>query len=259
MKIAVCVKLAPDPEDIQVLRDGSISLDRAEWIIGGFDLPAIEAAVRLADASNGSVTAISAGPRQVDQSRLKKDILSRGAQELFMVADDALADAGTHLTASVLAAVVRKAGPFDLVLCGEGSPDLYFQQTGIQIGEILEWPVLNYISKVELEDGHLVVERSLEEEIEVLEVPLPCVLSVTSDIHIPRLPTMKDILKAGQKPVKVETLQELGASLPSEKHFDILEIHAPQQVQRKQIRIDGSPEQAVQTLIEALKKEKLIS
>ena len=92
MNIVVCVKLTPDAGDIEVRPDGSISLERAEWIIGSFDLQAIEAGVRLAEAQPaGKVIALSAGPRQINNSKLKKDLLSRGPDELVLVVDDALA------------------------------------------------------------------------------------------------------------------------------------------------------------------------
>ncbi len=79
MNIIVCYKLAPDAGDIEVRPDGSLSLERAEWTIGSFDLQAIEAGVRLVEAAGGKVTALSAGPRPIDNSRLKKDLLSRWA------------------------------------------------------------------------------------------------------------------------------------------------------------------------------------
>lgn len=257
MNIAVCVKLTPDAGDIEVKNDGSISLDRAEWIIGGFDLQAIEAAVRLAEAAEGKVIAISAGPPQIDNSRLKKDVLSRGPDEMYLVADQALANANTALTAAVLAAAVRKLGPFDLVLCGEGSADLYFQQVGLQLGELLGWPTLNFISKITPQGAGLLVERTLEEEVEVLEVPLPAVLSVTSDINPPRLPNIKEILKASKKPTVTENLSSLGVALP-ENTAEIISVKAPQQAQRKNVIIEGSTDEAVQALIGYLNKEGLL-
>src|SRR5512133_2165363 len=103
MNIVVCVKLTPDAGDIETRPDGSISLARAEWIIGGFDLQAMEAGVQLAEATGGKVTALSAGPRPASNSKLKKDILARGPDELVMVVDDILQDADTYTTALVLA------------------------------------------------------------------------------------------------------------------------------------------------------------
>src|SRR5512135_2746143 len=114
MNIIVCYKLSPDAGDIEVKGDGSISLEKAEWIIGGFDLHAVEAGMRLAEATGGKVLALSAGPRQVDNSKLKKDILSRGPDELYLLIDDSLRDADTSVTAEVLARAIRKMGAFDL-------------------------------------------------------------------------------------------------------------------------------------------------
>ena len=149
MNIIVCYKLTPDAADIEIKPDGSIGLERAEWTISSFDLQAIEAGVRLAEATGGKVIALSAGPHPLDNSKLKKDLLSRGPDELLLVVDDRLKDADTATTASVLAQAVRKAGGADLVLCGEGSADLYFQQVGLQLGEKLGLPTLNAISHIQ--------------------------------------------------------------------------------------------------------------
>lgn len=258
MNIVVCFKITPDAEDIEVQPDGSISLERAEWKIGSFDLQAIEAGVRLAESIGGKLTALSAGPALINQSKLKKDLLSRGPDELILVADDALADADTHTSASVLAAAVRKLSSVDLVLCGEGSADLYFQQVGLQLGELLGWPTLNAIGKIEPEESRLVVERSLEDVVEILEVPLPAVLSVTTDINPPRLPTMKEILKAGKKPVTEWTLADLNLEGVLQPRVQTLQSIAPPQVERKKQVISGAPEEIARTLVETLRKDGVL-
>ncbi len=258
MNVIVCYKLSPDAGDIEVRSDGSISVERAEWIIGGFDLHAVEAGMKLAEATGGKVLALSAGPRQVENSKLKKDLLSRGPDELYLVVDDGLQGADTSVTAEVLARAIRKMGAFDLVLCGEGSADLYFQQTGLQLGEKLGLPTLNAVSKIDPLDGALLVERSLEDEIEVLEVPLPAVLSVTTDINVPRLPSMKEILKAGKKPVTQWALADLGLGSGLKAQVEVASVHAPHRKQRKKVLIPGAPEEAAQTLAAYLGKEGLV-
>src|SRR5271169_3951198 len=186
MNIVVCYKLAPDAEDIEVKSDGSISLEKAEWIIGEYDLRAVEAAVKLVETVGGKAMALSVGPHQLSNSKAKKDILSRGPDELYLVEDDVLEKADTNLTARVLAAAIQKIGSCDLVICGEGSSDMYFQQVGLQLGEMLGVPTINSVSKIEMADGKLMVERSLEDEVEVLDIPLPAALAVTTDINQPR-------------------------------------------------------------------------
>jgi len=128
MNIVTCFKFAPDSEDIEVKQDGTISLEKAEWIISDYDLQGVEAAVTLVESSSGKVTALSAGSHKISNSKLKKDILSRGPDELYMVVDDQLDVNDTHFTAEILAQAIQKLNQVDhvdLVICGEGSSDLY--------------------------------------------------------------------------------------------------------------------------------------
>ncbi len=258
MKIVVCVKITPDAGDIEARPDGSISLEKAEWTIGGLDLQAVEAAVQLAEATSSQVIALSAGPSPVGSSKLRKDLLSRGPDELVLVVDEALRGADTAATAAVLAAAVRKIGGADLVLAGEGSADLYFQQVGLQLGERLDLPTLNAVTRIALEGDHLLVERTLEDAVEVLEAPLPAVLSLAAEVNQPRLPTMKMILMAGKKPVTQWSLADLGISSPLEESIQVISTQAPPRRQRKQVVITGAAGEAAAALAGYLGKEGII-
>lgn len=257
MNIVTCFKFAPDSKDIEVRADGSVSLEKAEWFISAYDLNAVEAAVKLVEGSTGKVMALSAGPQKISNSKLKKDILARGPDELYLVIDEQLGNNDTHFSASILAQAIRKLGQVDLVICGEGSSDLYFQQVGLQVGEMLGWPTINAVGKIEAAGSHVIVERNLEDEVEVLEVPLPALLSVTTDINVPRLPGMREILKAGQKPVVEWKLADL-AGPENKAAVEVLSVSAPRQVQRKKVLIEAKAEDAVQTLIGYLSKEGVI-
>jgi electron transfer flavoprotein beta subunit len=256
MNIVTCFKFAPDSKDIEVKGDGSVSTEKAEWIISDYDLQGVEAGVKLAEATGSKVTGLSAGTAKISNSKLKKDILSRGPNELYLVIDDCLAVNDTHSTAVILAQAIKKLGQVDLVICGEGSSDLYFQQVGLQVGELLGWPTVNAVGKVDAADGKIIVERNLEDEVEVLEVPLPAVISVTTDINTPRLPSMKEILKAGQKPVTEWKLADLAGG--SEEGVAVMSVKAPRHVERKKIMIEGKPEDAAAALISYLSKEGVI-
>lgn len=257
MNIVVCVKLAPDAKDIQIKGDGSISVEKAEWVIGQYDLQAVEAGVQLVEAGGGKVMALNAGPIAIANSKLRKDVLSRGPDELYQVVDDSGKMEDTHYTALVLAEAIKKLGQVDLVLCGEGSSDLYFQQAGLQLGEILDLPVFNAVGKITPVSNSVVIERNLEDEVEILDVPLPAVLSVTTDINQPRLASMKEILKAGKKPVTEWKLADLGFS-ETKAGVEVLSTTAPRQVERKKIVIPGSADEAVQTLVGYLSKEGVL-
>ena len=107
--------------------------------------------------------------------------------------------------------------------------------------------------------GELLVERSLEDEVEVLEVPLPAVLSVTTDINQPRLPTMKEILKAGKKPVTEWSLADLGieAQLQAAGGGAQHQRAAPGPAQAGDDP-RARPEEAAQALVGYLSKEGIV-
>jgi electron transfer flavoprotein beta subunit len=154
-----------------------------------------------------------------------------------------------------LKAGIEKIGEYDLVLCGDGSADIYAQQVGAQLGQLLNIPTINSVSKiVSVTDGKATVERTLEDEIETLEVPLPAVISVTADINVPRIASMKQILSAGKKPSTVWTAGDAGLTIPTNS-IEVLETKAPEQVDRKQIVVDGDSDDAIQEFIEKIAVE----
>lgn len=256
MNIIACYKIVPEEQDIVVLQDRSLSFARAEWKIGQYDLNAIEAGMQIVETAGGQVAALSVGSQPLENSKLKKGVLSRGPEELYLAVDPKLADADTHLTAQALAAAIRKIGACDLIICGEGSGDLYAQQVGAQLGELLNLPCINGISKITPQDNKIMAERTLENEVEVLEIPLPAVLSVTTDINLPRIPSMKNILAAGKKPVTQWDLSALDLE-QAENKTQVLSTLAPEQVERKQLILEGESEEVIQKLFESIRKELL--
>ena len=184
-------------------------------------------------------------------SKIQKDILSRGPDSLKLVLDDSKPFQDSLQTAKAIAGAVQAAGDYDLVLCGMGSSDLYFQEVGVQVGALLGLPAVNNVTGITpAGEGVLHVERTLENEVEVLEVPLPAVLSVSSEINVPSVPAMRDIMKAGKKPVEKLDCPDCG-----EPSLRTLEQLAPEQQERRQELVEGDGEEAVDALVRFLKKE----
>lgn len=249
MKIITCYKLVPEEQDIAIAADRSLDTGRAEAKISPFDLNAIEAAVQLA-GEDGEVVALSAGGAALGNAKLRKDLLSRGPQALYAVQDAQLERTLPQETAQALAAAADKIG-FDLLLCGEGSGDLYAQQVGLLVGEILQLPAVNAVSDITPGDGYVTVERVLEDEVEVLEVPLPAVLCVTSDINAPRIPSMKAILGAGKKPVTQWSAADIGWT-PGAPRAELAGVYAPRQTERKRVIVEGDGPEAIAELAQHL-------
>jgi Electron transfer flavoprotein, beta subunit len=201
MKIITCYKCVPDEQDIAINNaDGSLDFSKADAKISQYDLNAIEAACQLKQqAADAQVIAMSVGGKALTNVKGRKDVLSRGPDELVVVIDDQFEHALPQHTAAALAAAAQKSG-FDLILCGDGSSDLYAQQVSLLVGETLGIPAVNGVSKIlSLTDNTLTVERELEDETETLAIPLPAVVAVSTDINTPQIPSMKAILGAAKK------------------------------------------------------------
>lgn len=252
MKIIACCKIVPNEEGIVVLPNRELSMDNAPLAISQYDLNAMESGKKLAAETKGSLVALSIGSTAaLENTKIRKDVLSRGADELSVVMDDEHSFSDSLQTAKAIAAALKTMDSYDVVLCGAGSADLYAQEVGVQVGTLLDIPVVNNVTAINVaSDNTLEVERTLEEEIEVLEVTLPAVLSVSSEINVPAVPSMRDIMKAGKKPVNVLTIEEdLTASTTT------LEQLAPEQQDRRQEIVEGDGEEAVDALVQFLRKE----
>ena len=212
------------------------------------DLNALEAAVQLAAATGGSAIAVTAGAASIDDSKTKKNVLARGMEALYLTADDACADMDAYATAQVLAPMVEDLDGWDVVLVGDGSADLYAKQTGAQLAARLNVPYVAGAIALEEDGGSLKVRRKTEDEVEVLSVPLPAVVSVLPEAAAPRIPGMKDILAAGKKPMEAVALAEAPAAA-----LEVVSCKAPVQAERAMEVYDATDDGAVEKFAAALK------
>ena len=255
MKIAVCCKLTPDTEDISPAADGSVSAAKANWSVSEYDLQAIQAATDMRKAGD-EVVALTVGGPITDQSNLIKALMSRGSLDrLVRVVDDAAAEADASVIAKALAELVRKVDA-DLVLFGEGSSDRYARVTGSLVAAELGWPCVNAVDAIAANPDSVVVERDVEDGVEVVELSVPCALAVTSTINIPTTPGMKAVLAAGKKPVETFTLADLGvASAPA---ITCVSSEVPPKPGRRLIMLEGAPDEAASELVAKLKADHVL-
>lgn len=249
MNIVVAFKVVPDDQDIHVSNDGVLDYSKAKNIVSTYDLNAIEAAVQLSAANEESkVVAVTIGGAGIDESKLKKNVLARGVDELYMIADDKCKELDAHATAAALAELISKVGDFDVILCGDGSADNYAQQVDVQLAAKLGLPVVSSATKIVPKDDFLEIERTLEDVVEVVEVSLPAVVSVVPDIALPRIPGMKDILAAGKKPMNVTA-----SDMSYENTIEVVSCLAPKQADRRQEILEASVDGAIEQFAAALK------
>jgi len=195
MNIVVCIKQVPDTTEVRIdpvtntlIRQGVPS------IVNPFDKNALEAALQLKDQLGAKVTVLTMGPPQAKEAL--KECLSMGADEAVLVTDRAFGGADTLATSYTLAAAIRKLGQVDLILCGKQAIDGDTAQVGPEMAEHLGLPQFTYVCKLEVNGTTLRAHREQDECIEVVEGPLPMVITVVKTINEPRYASCRGVLRS---------------------------------------------------------------
>lgn len=199
LNILVFIKQVINSEDIQTdpvtgnfIRTGMAS------ILNPVDKNAIEEALKIRDAHGGSVSAITMGPPQAQD--VLNNALALGCDKVYLLSDSSFAGSDTLATGYVLAKAAEKIGDFDLLLFGRNSMDAATAQTGPITAEFLGLPQATLVTELEIKDGWAYCTRTLEDNLQVVRVKLPAVISVNREINTPRFPTPRNVLNSKNKP-----------------------------------------------------------
>ena len=211
MRTIVCMKAVPsttevrmDPKTNTIVRDGRHS------VANPFDTAALEVALALKDELSGRVSVLSMGIP--DTCRLLRDAIARGADDALLLSDRAFAGADTLATSYALSMGLDELGDADLVLCGKMAVDGDTAQIGPELGGILGVPCVTSVFEVlEASDHRVVVRHDTDEGSEVVEVPLPAVLTVAKDVATLRMPSIAGVRAAADAEVRVIDAAKLGA------------------------------------------------
>lgn len=251
--ILSCYKWVVDEAYIRSGSRGELDLSLADYKISDYDKNAIEEAMLLNERYGGSTAVITVG--LPDDTKGVKDALSRGPQKAYFINDPAFADLPPEQTAGLLAAAVSTGIPYDIIICGEGSSDLYAGQVGARLAERLGIPCLCYVQKIELNGSELIAERKTDEGVEVVTVSLPVLLTVVPDINTPRLPGLRDTLAAGKKPVEEFTADDL----PSVESARLLTTASKASSVKRSGRVFGADDAGIGDLVQELKNSGVIA
>ncbi|MBY6276044.1 electron transfer flavoprotein subunit beta/FixA family protein [Symbiobacterium thermophilum] len=256
MKALVCYKWVKDEADIVVDPvNKTLKTDKAKYKISDYDRNALELGAQLNEKNNVEVISITVG-QEVKSSTM--DVLARGSQKAYYVEAP---EVDSSITAKIIAEAVKKIGDIDLIICGEGSADQYSQQVGPRLAALLGYQLVTYASAVEINGNEITIERKLEDGIEVIKVQGPTVITVLSEINVPRIPGMKQILSAKKKPSQELSLDDLGFTPDKlESGMKVINI-GPSIMERKQIRLnsgDVTIKDAATELVQLLKANKII-
>ncbi|MFH1379479.1 MAG: electron transfer flavoprotein subunit beta/FixA family protein [bacterium] len=204
MNIVACIKQVPNTTDVKINPDtGTLQREGVDAVINPFDTYAVEEAIRLKERMPGSkVYALSMGPPQAEKAL--RETLELGIDEAILLSDRAFAGADTLATSYTLAAAIDKIGDVLIILCGKQATDGDTAQVGPGIAEHLGIPHIAYVKKIEkIDKKNIVVERMMEDGYDVIEAPVPVLLTVVKEINEPRLPSLKLKIAARKKQIAV--------------------------------------------------------
>jgi len=267
MKIVVCVKQVPATESKLTLSPEGTDIDRSglSFIVNPYDEFAVEEALQIKERlGTGEVTILSLRPHAAQKpEEALRTCLAMGADKAILLNDMAFESGDGFTTATVLAAALRRLS-FDLLLFGKQAVDDDGGAVGIQVAELLGIPHVAVVNKLEIhaEARTAVAHRQIEGGIEVVDTPLPALITCQKGLNEPRYPSLPGIMKAKQKPLEIwnretigvapETIGSAGAKLL------VVRLEPPPPRQAGRI-IPGEAATAVKELVRLLHEEaKLI-
>ncbi len=259
MNMIVCVKQVLDPETpaasfkIDPEAKKAVASKDVEMVINPFCENAVEAALKVKDASGGKVRILSMGADSAKE--VIKHSLAMGGDEGYQLTDPAFNNSDAYATAATLAAAIKKIGEYDIIFCGRQEGDWDAGQVGCGIAEILGIPSVTAVQKVEAIDGKARVERVLPDGYETIEVPLPALFTVSNEIGEPRYATLKGIMAAAKKQVTNWSSKDVA---PAQARSQMLKIYVPVHEGKCEFIEGETPEEAGANLAAKLRAVKLI-
>ena len=263
MNIIVTVKQVPDPD----IPPSHFKVDEAANkvvppagvapVMNGYDANALEAALKLKEKHGGKVTVISLGGQEA-RDTLKRAI-AMGADAAVLIDDPSLRDGDSFTTATALARAIEKVGEYDLVLCGRQASDTDAGQVPLGIGEILGLPTVSPVVAIESADGGARVRRMIADGQQVVQVPFPAVLAVSSEIGEPRYPPLRGIMMAGRAQIPVWTAADLGLDADTARpKAKLRRLYIETREARCELVEGDSPDEIAAALAQKLREAKLI-
>ena len=261
MHLIVCIKQVPNTTNVQIdQKTGTLKREGVESIINPFDEYAIEEAIRLKERFGGKTTVITMGPPQAEVAL--REAISRGIDNAVLVTDRAFAGADTWATAYTLSSAIKKLGDYSLIICGKQATDGDTAQVGPGIAEMLDIPHVAYVKKIEdMSQDYVKVERMMEDGYDLIEMPLPALISVVKEINTPRLPSLRGMMNSKKAQIPRWTAAEINAE-PNNigltgSPTQVMKIFSPPPRPGGE-KIEGSPEEIAEKLVLKLKATRII-
>ncbi len=262
MDIVVCVKHVPDTTEAEIaIRDDERGIKKEGLVfdISEADNYAIEEALLLKEEFEGSITVLTVGPPEADETL--RMCLAKGADQAVRLTDERFEGSDSYATARILAEAIKDVD-YDLVLTGCMADDDGSAQVGVTLAEMLGIPHAALVVSTEVEDSTMKIHRELEGGLhEVLEIELPALFTIQTGINEPRYASIFGIRKAMKKEIEVLDLDDLElaeeAVGEAGSKTSLVKLFIPEVTAQATI-LEGSPEQVSSELVTILKNEGVV-
>ncbi len=222
MKILVAVKRVVDPY-VKIRVDGDkVDTRNVKMAMNPFDEIALEQAVQLKESGKAAeIIAVSIGVSAAQETL--RHALALGADRAILLTSDA--PYCSLNIAKIIKKIVDEENP-ELIILGKQSIDGDNNQTAQMLAGLLQWPQATFVSQLDVAMDKLKVTREIDGGLETLSMPLPAVVSVDLRLNQPRYATLPNIMKAKQKPLRINSVESLGLNL--HEHLKIVEVKSPE-------------------------------
>ena len=210
MKIIVCVKQVPDTSGkVAVNPDGTLNRASMQTITNPDDMNALEAALKIKDATGCKVVVVTMGPAPA--AGMLREALAMGADEAVLVSAREFGGSDTYATSQILAAAISTIGveDDDIVMCGRQAIDGDTAQVGPQIAEKLHLPQVTYAADITKDGDTITVKRMLEDGYMTIKVKTPCLITCIKELNTPRYMSIGGIYATYNKPLETFDYEKL--------------------------------------------------
>ncbi|KGN86703.1 MULTISPECIES: electron transfer flavoprotein subunit beta/FixA family protein [unclassified Porphyromonas] len=208
MKIVVCIKQVPDTTEIKIDPvKGTLIRDGVPSIMNPDDKGGLEQALRFKDEFGAHVTVITMGPPQAEA--ILREAFAMGVDEAILLSDRKFGGSDSLATSYTLAAALRNL-EFDLLITGRQAIDGDTAQVGPQIAEHLGLPQVTYVADAKkIGERTLEVRKETETGYEILEVDMPCVLTILASGYEPRYMNVRGIMETFDRPITLWSSEDI--------------------------------------------------
>lgn len=251
MNILVLLKQTFDTEEQIELSNGEVNEAGVKFVINPYDEYALEEAISVKEQFGGEVTAVTIGPSRAEAAL--RTALAVGVDRAILVDDESLF--GDEYTISKVLAAVAKQGSYDLIFCGHMAVDDGAAQVGPRLAEELGIPHISTITKFEIVDEKVRVEKDVEGDVEIIEVAMPVLVTAQQGLNEPRYPSLPGIMKAKKKTIECLTAEDLNLNVDEiAAKTEIIEQFLPAKKQAGKV-IQGDSKEQVSQLLDLLHNE----